>query len=91
MRLRDRCFECLLGFAVLLTLTNMLLTSARTAIMVDTGGRPLGFPSRIDCPVCRSPSCYVGRYPVYRCRSCERRHAVELSERRYPHLAGIGQ
>jgi hypothetical protein len=91
MRLRDGCFECLLGFAVLVTLMNLLLASAQDSIMVDTAGRPLGFPSRVDCPSCRSPSCYVTRYPVYRCRTCERRHAVEVGRRPYPHLAGIGR
>ena len=91
MRLRDRCFECLLGFAVLLTLINLLLASARHSIMVDTAGRPLGFPSRVDCPTCRSPSCYVTRYPVYRCRTCERRHVVEPGDGTLPRLAGIGR
>ena len=91
MRLRDRCFECLLGFAVLLTLINMLLAGARQAIMVDTAGRPLGFPSRIECPSCRSPSCYVTRYPSYRCRACERHSVVEMSEPALPRLAGIGR
>ena len=91
MRLRDRCFECLLGFAVLLTLINMLLASARHSIMVDTAGRPLGFPSRVDCPSCRSPSCYVARYPIYRCRTCNGRHLLEMREPSYTHLARIGQ
>ena len=90
MRLRDRCFECLLGFAVLLTLMNMLLASARQSIMVDTAGRPLGFPSRVDCPACRSPSCYVTRYPLYRCRGCERRHVIEMTEGASPQLAASG-
>lgn len=90
MRLRDRCFEWLLGLAVLLTLGNVLWTSARYAIMVDTAGRPLGFKSRIECPRCGSGACFVKSYPRYKCRACQRFHVVEFRDRRYPHLAGMG-
>lgn len=91
MRLRDRCFECLLGFAVLLTLANLLLSTARYSIMVDTAGRPLGFKSRIECPYCDSGACFVTAYPKYRCRECNRGHSIELGDRDYPHLAGMTQ
>jgi transposase-like protein len=91
MGLRDRCFESLLGFAIVLTLMNLLLATAQYAIMVDSAGRPLGFKSRINCPACGSESCYVSRYPVYRCRSCQRKHALKFADREYPHLAAINQ
>ena len=73
MQIRNHTFDFLLGFALLLTSSNLLMLKAPRWMPMSVNGHAMIYDARFDCPRCGDDQNWFVAHRELKCDECAER------------------